>query len=338
MIDYGNGYSSSWRAMRVDPSTWASADELPGLLSASVERDSSSDMYESGSMSFDGQMPSGELWCRIEMLAEQAGLVERHAIATFLMSPGDSTAGLGGSKAEYQCLSVLSPANDRVLLAGDYAPVGIDGAAFAASLVAKCAPAPVFAEGSFTLSQNVVFAKGTTHLEAARMLLDSAGWCMQIDGDGTVWVRPKPSDASLVLDQAHASLIGTEVTLGGAMADVPNRYIAVDGDEEAVAVNDRRGDPVSTYERGRYVDVYDESPQRVDGESLQAYAERKLAEAAASVETRSYTREFWPGVKPLDIVEGSIASVGLDCTMRVKTQSLALGSGVTVTETSEVLR
>lgn len=338
MIDYGKGYSCEWRAMRVDPATWASHERMPGLLSASIERDSESEMLESGSASFDGDAGDGEIWCRLEMLAEQAGEAERSAVATVLLSPGDSTASLGGTTTEYQCRSALSPAADRVLLAGDYAPMGMDGAAYAAGLIAKCTPAPVTVEGSFTLSQHVVFAKGTTHLEAAWTLLDSAGWCVQIAGDGSIAVKPKPSDASLSLDQANASLLGTEVTLGGAMADVPNRYIAVDGEESAVAVNDAIGDPVSTHERGRYVDRYDESPQRVDGESLQAYAERKLAEASASVETRTYTREFAPGVMPFDIVSGSLASVGLDCVMRVKTQSLQIGKGLVVTETSEVLR
>lgn len=338
MIDYGKGYSANWRVMAVDPATWAATEEVGGLMSASVERDSTSDLLESGSAEFGAEPPEGEFWGRIEMLAEQSGEVERHAVATLLMSPGDSTMGSGGGKWSYQGRSALAPAIDRVLLAGTYAPQGDDGAAYAASLVQKCTPAPVLVHGSFTLSQHVVFAQGTTHLEAARMLLDSAGWSFRLSGDGSIHIGPKPTEPSLVLDAAKASLLGVEIGLGGGLQDVPNRYIAVNDDETAVAINYDAHDPSSYSARGRYVDVYDDSPQMVDGEGLQAYAERKLAEASESIETRSYTREWWPDVTCGDLVVGSIGTVGLDVRMRVKTQSVEIGTGAVVSESAEVLR
>lgn len=337
MIDYGKGYSSTWSLLKVDPSTWAGCDEVGGLLSASVERDRLSGLLESGSAQFDSEVSEGEFYGRIEMLAEQDGEVERHPIATLLFSPGDSTASRSGIVSEYAGRSVLAPAADRVLLAGSYVPAGTDGAAYAASLVAACTPAPVTVEGSFTVSGNYVFAQGTTYLEAAWGLLDGAGWQIRITGGGAVSIGPKPQDASLVLDDANASLLGTEVGLNGSLDGIPNRYIAVDGDARAIALDMSDG-PTSYPTRGRYVDVYDESPQLCNGEGLEAYAERRLAEATASIETRTYTREWWPDVTCGDIVKGSIGAVGLDCTMRVKTQSVQIGRGALVTEEAEVLR
>ncbi|MBR3690470.1 MAG: hypothetical protein IKL97_05180 [Eggerthellaceae bacterium] len=338
MIDYGKGYSSSWRMMVVDRDTWAATDELQGLVSASVERDKDSDLIESGSASFDAGLQRGEFWGRLEMLAEQDGEVERHAVATLLFSPGDSTSTVGGKTTECSGRSVLAPAEDKKLLAGTYAPMGADGAAYAASMIAACTPAPVVVEGSFTLSQNYVFAEGTTYLESARTILDGAGWQMSISGGGTVTVGPKPTNPSLVLDSAHASLLGVEIGVNGSLEEVPNRYIAIDGDRQVVAVDDSRDNPASLSNRGRYVDEYDSSPQLVDGESLEAYARRKLAEANESLESRTYTREWWPDVTVGDIVVGSMASVDLDCTMRVSTQSLEVGNGVVVSEKAEVLR
>lgn len=338
MISYGEGYSCTWRVMRVDPATWAGKEELGGFLSASVDRDALSMLVESGSAEFDGRPSEGEFWGRIEMLAEQGGLVERRAVATMLMSPAGSSASVGGARAQYECRSVLAPAADRVLLAGDYAPAGCDGAAYAASLIAKCTPAPVLVEGSFTLTGHMVFAKGTTHIEAAWMLLDSAGWCIQISGEGAIVVKPMPVDPALVLDESATRLLGTEVKLEGGLAEVPNRYIAVDGEQSAVAVDDDPDNPASFYSRGRYVDVYDDSPSRVDGESLEAYAARKLAEAAESIESREYEREWQPGVTCFDVVKGSLASVGLDGPMRVMSQSVSIGAGALVTERAEVLR
>jgi hypothetical protein len=338
MLDYGSGYSSSWRVAKVDKDTWAATEEIPGLVSASVERDAGTDLIESGSASFDAELPNGEFWGRLEMLAEQGGQVERQAVATLLFSPGDSTSTVGGKRTECDGRSVLAPADDRKMLAGSYAPKGADGAAYAASLIAACTPAPVVADGSFTLSQDTVFAEGTSYLEAAKALVDGAGWRIAISGDGTVTIGAKPNSPSLVLDSAHASLLGVEIGINGSLDGVPNRYIAVDGDRNAIAVNDDPANPASFASRGRYVDIYDSSPQLVDGESLGAYAARKLAEACESLETRSYKREWWPSVTCGDIVVGSMASVDLDCTMRVVSQSLAIGKGVTVNEKAEVLR
>ena len=338
MIDYGKGYSSTWSLVKVDPKTWAGCGEIYGLLSASVERDASSELLESGSAQFDSEVSEGEFYGRLEMLAEQDGEIERHAIATLLFSPGDSTASRNGVVAEYTGRSVLAPAADRVLLTGSYAPAGVDGAQYAAALIAKCTPAPVTVEGGFTISDNYVFAQGTTHLEAARELLDGANWAIRITGGGAVSIGPKPQDPSLVLDSAHASLLGTEVGVNGSMESIPNRYIAVDGDRRATAVDESPDNPTSYAVRGRYVDVYDESPQLCNGEGLEAYAARKLREAVESIETRSYTREWWPDVTCGDLVIGSLASVGLDCSMRVKTQSVQIGRGALVTEEAEVLR
>ena len=338
MIDYGKGYSSTWSLFKVDPSTWAGSDEIHGLLSASVERDRDSDLLESGSVQFDSQVSEGEFYGRLEMLAEQDGEIERHPIATFLFSPGDSTASMSGVVSEYTGRSVLAPALDRVLLTGTYAPMGANGAVYAANLIAECTPAPVIVESGFTVSENFVFAQGTSYLEAARQLLDGANWRIKVTGGGSIYIGPKPIDPALVLDSANASLLGTEVGINGSMEEIPNRYIAVDGDRRAIVVDDAVSSPTSYTGRGRYVDVYDESPQLCNGESLEAYARRKLEEAIESVESRSYTREWWPEVTCNDLVIGSLGSVGLDCVMRVKTQSIQIGRGALVTEEAEVLR
>lgn len=337
MIDYGKGYACSWRLMEVDPDTWADSSEITGMLSASVERNSEDRLFESGSVSLDSQHREvEEFWGRIEMLAESGGDMERHAVATFIMSPTKSTSHIGMGTLELEGRSVLAPADDRVLLAGSYAPAGADGAQWAASLIAECTPAPVTAAGEFRLADNVVFAQGTTFLEAARMVVDAAGWCIRVSGSGEVTVMPKPSEPSLVLDEASMSILGPEVTYDLGASDVPNRYIAVDGDEVGIAVDDDPDSPTSIIARGRYVDVYDESPTRVDGETVQAYAKRRLAESAARG-TFGYTREWQPGVTCFDLVRGALPGVGLDGDMRVVSQSLELGNGVKVSETTEAL-
>lgn len=338
MIDYGKGYSCSWSLVKVDIMTWAACDEMRGLLSAQVERDSDSDLLESGSARFDSMVSEDEFYGRLYILMEQSGEVERHPVATLLFSPGPTNGSIGFSEVEYTGRSVLSPAEDKVMLTGSYAPSGIDAAAYAASLIAACTPAPVSVEGSFALAQNYVFAQGTTYMEAARTLLECAGWCIRIDGNGSIAIMPKPVEPKLSLDWAHASLLGPEVSGDGKLEDRHNRYVAVSGDSKAIVVYDDPDDPASFVRRGRYVDIYDESPQPCDGESLEEYARRKLDEDVSTVGSKSYVREWWPDTTVNDIVEGSIASVGLDSAMRISKESISTEHGALVSETSEVLR
>ena len=337
-VDFAGGYTSSFRLMKVDPATWADADEVKGFASASVERDRSNDLMESGSVTLLAESaPDGEFWGRIEMLADSGTAVERHAIATLLLFPGQCKATMGGMDVEMAGRSVLAPADDMVLLAGTYAPMGADGAAYAARLLRECIPAPVTVEGGFKLSDHVVFARGTTYLEAAWMLLDNAGWCMTVDGRGEVTIASYPSEPALLLDSANACMLGTEVQVDDGLAEVPNRVIAVQDEQVAMAV-DETDSPTSYPTRGRYVDLYEESPTLIDGESLQAYANRRLVEETSVLGKRSYTREWWPGVLPFSIVLGSMATVGLDGYMRVLSQSVEIGAGAHVSEVSEVLR
>ena len=78
------------------------------------------------------------------------------------------------------------------------------------------------------------------------------------------------------------------------------------------------------------MDEVDESPTPVNGESLEAYAVRRLEEMSILENERSYTREYTPGVYLYDIVRGSIP--GLEGDMWVKDQTVNCGKGITVEE------
>jgi len=336
MIDWGAGYSASWRVMIVDPDTWQDSEEMPYISSASVERDCTDDcpLLESGTFQLDAP-PDWELpecWCRIEMLADQGGERERHAIATLLAQSSSGKAERGRLSVQAYGRSVLQPASDRKLLAGTYAPKGANGGEYAASLLRQCTPAPVVVEGKFTLDDHVVFDAGSSYLEAAWAVLKAADWRMRVSGDGTISIGPKPDTPVLELDRAHASLLVPGVDESWDVSEVPNRYCAVEGDAYAIAQNDNPDSPISVPSRGRYVDVVDSSVTRVNGETLEAYAQRRLAEESVITRERTYTREWWPDVSPFDVVRGSLSSAGLDGDMRVLTQSLECGKGIAVTE------
>lgn len=338
MIDWSAGYSSSWRLFRVDPATWADAEQVSGVTSVRIERDGSGDAptIERGSLEFD--MGVGETlatgYYRLVLTASQGGAVERVDVATLLCESGTGDADRGVVPMVVTGRSVLHPASVAHLTAGSYAPMGYDGAQYAAELLRGSINAPVHVAGgaSFTLDQHVVMDAGCSVLEAAWLVLKAGNRVLAIDGRGEVTVMAMPTVPALTLDHAHARLMHTGVTQGVDLSDVPNRFVAVDGNQVATATNDEPASPVSTVSRGFVSDVFDKSPKRVNGETLDAYAARRLSELSTVTETREYSREWWPDVTPFSLVRGSLASVGLDGDMRVMRQSLTCGKGIVVEE------
>jgi len=338
-IDWGASISRRWRLAIVDIPTWADGGVVDGVVDVSVSRDRDGDLIESGTatiaMPID-ERPS-EFVGRIEMLADGGTATERHPIATLRFVPGRSVIHSGRRLVDYDCYSVLRPAETRKMLAGTYVPKSADGAGWVASLLGECMKAPVHTQGSFALTEHYSYDGGTSYINAVWELLDKVGWCLRIDERGEVTVMPLPKEPALVLDNANAKLLDPELESDDGLADVKNRWIAVQNGTMAISVDE--SDLQSSYTvRGYYVDDYEESPTRLEGETLQDYVDRKRDEATSTAGTRTYTRAWVPEVLPFDIVRGSISSVGLDCDMRVKSQDLTLGTTSMVTEVSEVLR
>jgi hypothetical protein len=334
MANYGESYSSSWKVRTVDVSTWDDSGEVEGITSVSISKDCTDDvpLLETGSMSFDGQPDFGWSWCRIYMTTEQA-TVERHAVATLLFERSSSKHDKGSTTVTANGRSVLQPAADRKMARGAYAAAGSDGAALVGNLLRECTPAPVSIEGSFTLVDDVVFDLGCSYLDAVWALLKAVGWCIQIDGMGVIHVRPKPMEPALELSRTNAGLLLPGIEDDYSLVDVPNRYYAVDDDEVAVAVNDDPSSATGYQARGRWIDVVDESPTLVDGETLESYAQRRLAEESAVTRTYKYKREWDPNVNCFDLVRATLASNGIAGDLRVMKQEITCKNGIVVEET-----
>lgn len=350
MIDWTSGYSASWRVFRVNPETWADADELNGVTEISVERgiersveqgakrtaDDSSKVIEKGSMSVD-LVPGNTIdegYYRFVMVARQGYDTERVDVATLLFTATGGEVNRGVDVVECNGRSVLWPASKVSVESGAYAPAGVDGVTYAERLLSGAINAPIVTEGSFTVDEHVVFDNGASVLDAVWSILDAGNFFMSIDGDGTVKIGPMPTEPSLSLDRTHARLLHPSIEHQLDYSDVPNVYKVTDGVSEATATNASESSITSTVTRGWVSEVLDESPVRVNGETLQAYAERKLEEASTVEDARTYEREWWPGVHPCHVVRGSLASVLLDGDLRVKAQSIECGKGIVVTETA----
>lgn len=332
MIDWSAGYSCEISVNSVNKETWASTEELANVVSASITRSATDDvpLLEQASLEVDGDIPTG--WYRISMLVRQGG-VERVTLGTFLVEKVSRVDSYGRTTYTANGWSVLKPADRQTFIVGDYAPAGVDGASYVASMLRECIPAPVAVNDSFTLGDDIVFAPGTTKLAAAWKVLKAGGFIMQIGADGTVNIGKKPDSPSMLLDRAGSVMLMPEVSGGVDTSDIPNRYFANDGKQVVSAMNTDPESEVSYQSRGMWVDCYDSSPKRVNGETLSAYAERRLREMSSVTKQKSYTREYDPDVLPLSMVRCALPELDLVGDGFVMSQSLSIGYGVTVNET-----
>lgn len=334
MLDWRESYSASWRIFRVDPDTWADAGEVAGIDSVSVDLTDSGEMVSGTLEATAGAVDPG--YMKVVMTATQGEEVERVEIATLLVESTSRKLKGGAWSVSLDGRSVLHPAATCRVFSPAYAPSGSDGAQLAGEILGQCIAAPVVVEGSFTLSSDVVFDPGGSALDAAWLVLKAGNHVIQVHGDGTVHILPKPVDVAILLDDAHAALLMPEMDCELDYGDVPNRYIAVDDGLVEVVANEDAASPTSRGARGYWIDVYDASPKYIGGETLAQYAERRLAELSTVHDARSYTREWWPGVYPGSIARGGLSTAGLDGDMRISGQSYECGAGVVVTEKAYV--
>ena len=327
-MNWGQSYSASWRVYKVNRKTWADREELKGVDSVSLTRTADGGLLESGGMDLSGTFEPD--YYRIVMIAEQGGEVERVDVATLLFDISGGTYNYGSDKPSAEGYSVLYPASKQVILAGEYAPKGVNGAEYAAELLRGVINAPVEVEGGFILNENIVHEIGSYVIDAVWAVLEAGGFIIQIDGRGVVHIRKKPTEPALIIDNTNARLLGPEIPHQGDISELPNRYIVLVGSNKTIAVNDDPESPISTESRGYYVDYVDESPTPIDGETYSQYANRRLRELSVLEHEYSYKREYAPGVMLYSIVRSSID--GMDGDIRVNSQTVECGNGIVINE------
>ena len=328
MMDYTRVYTAELEMRRVDVETWSdTGDAIPiNGLSIAYNALDTVPLIQTASVEVDQAIEDG--WYRFYLIATQ-GEAEKTAIGTFLFTTSRMKHDYGLDQPTANGYSVLKPAELRYFLGG-YAPEGSNGAEYAAKLLRECTKAPVIVAGGFTLAQDVVFQPGTPYLSCVWKLLDAAGFCIAIGGDGTISIDAKPTVAVYELNPSN---IMPEVT-EDLSTDMPNRYIAVQNGEVAIAENSAGDNPLSYKTRGYWQEVYDKAPIRVNGETLSAYANRKLHEASIRYRKVSYVREFEPGIGAFSAILGNVPDSGLEGVGRVASGTMDCNNGIIVSETA----
>lgn len=331
-MDWGGSYTCDWRLMRVEESTWSDGEVVGGIESASITRTADGDLLESGSLEITSESFEPGYYRLVLTARDNLGDFERVDVCTLLYESTGGTSNYGSDLLTIMGRSVLQPAAAACVINGAYCPAKADGAAYVGNLLGSVISAPIEVETSFYLNEPCVHEFGATVLESAWEVLRAGNSTIQIDGHGTVHIIRTPIEPALVLDSINARLIVPGIQHDLDLSGVPNRYIASSDYETAIAINASPDSPTSLVNRGYRFDFVDTSPKPIDGETLERYAQRRLEELSTVFDTRTYTREWVPDIYPSSIVRGSIESVSLDGDMRIQSQSLTCGNGITVAE------
>ena len=357
MIDYSQPYTVDWHVYKVNVDTWDESEELPGVVSVEVSRDCTDDvpLVETSTMSVDIPYPYefDDGWYRVIANVLQDSTYMRVPITTQYYATstdtidyvntqshlGDSYIGFESvSTAQLNGRSVLLPASQAKMRDGSYVPKDSNGAEWCVRQLKLALKAPVGiipGETGFSLKRHIVYDSNDTILSAVWSVLDAGKWCLTISGNGVVYLKPKPEDPSLIIDNEGSAILLPSVNRQKGTDGIPNRYIARYGGREVVMINDDPNSVTSTRNVGHYIDSdIDDNPYLVDGESIYNYVRRKLEEASTVSIVYDYQREYYPGIYPLDIIQFHLPYSGLMGDLRVIRQRLTLAEGITVSETA----
>lgn len=326
-MDWTQGYSASYYGCYVDPVSWRDIQRFE-IISGNIER-STDEMRESASINISEWEETTERWVRIYLDTKQNESGAHVPLFTGLaMTPGKE---IDGVNVEYtlDCYSVLKPAKDILLPRGWYAPVETSSGAILKNLLSYFAPV-VIADGSPALAQAIIAEDGENNVSMADKILNAINWRMRIEGDGTIYVEPKPIEVSAQFDAETADVIEPQVSFTRDWYNCPNCFRAVSDDLSAVAKDESENSLLSIKSRGREVWMEEDGVDLADNESISAYALRRLKEEQAVVTTVSYNRRYDPNVHIGDLIRLHYPAVsGL---FSVINQSVELGYGATVSE------
>lgn len=298
-MDWGKGYTASYYGCYVDPGTWRDLERFE-IISGSISK-GSDDLRESADITTTNYDEIKERWIRIYLDAEQNGDISHNALFTGLAT--SPSKDMDGNLTEHKLTvySVLKPAEDILLDRGWYAPQGVSGAEIIKELL-EVIPAPVTISGRApSLTNDIVAEDGETCLTMAEKILQAINWRILIEGDGTVTLTNKAASFSVMFDDNSTDIIEPEISIAKDWFNCPNVFRAVSEDNTAVA-EDLTGGYLSIEGRGRRVMAEELNAEVADDESLQEYAERRLAEEQQIQKTASYSRCYIPNIHVTDIV------------------------------------
>lgn len=332
-MDWSKGYGSTYYIGIVDPLTWKDSDRIE-ITGGSISR-TNSDLRQSADIDCVNYDTTKERWIRIWMDAKQSS--DSVHIPLFTGIASSPTKNINGNIIEtpVQCYSVLKPAEDVLLTRGWYAPVDISGGDLIKNLL-RVTGAPINVEpDSPKIKTAIIAEEGETNLSMVERILNVIKWQLAIAGDGTITVKPKPSNSKSTFSALSNDILEPSITIDYDWFSCPNVLIVYDSETSAIARDDDPNSPLSTVSRGREVWVEESVGALAENENLSAYTLRRLKELQKVATKVSYTRRFEPDLDVTDIITLDYPHQTLKGDYRIISQSIQLGAGTKISEEVE---
>lgn len=333
-MDWNKGFSAAYYATFVDSATWRDVERFE-ITEGSISY-SDDELRCSATVGAVNYEQGTERIIRVYLDARQTGDAELVPLFTgYATSPSQNYNGRLETNS-LEGYSVLTPVRDVLLPRGWYATAEIPGGDIIRGLLDPT-PAPVDIEDNSPALQEAIIAEDEeTNLSMIDKILNAIDWRMRITGDGVIHILPKASDAEVMYDPLDNDAIEPEIEVTYDWYQCPNCFRAISGDLTAVAKDESLDSMFSIPNRGREVWMAESDATLNEGETIEAYALRRLKEEQSVANEAKYKRRFNPNLTITDLVRLHYPEQGLDGLYKINAITMELGYGCTCDEEVEL--
>lgn len=331
-FDWAAGYSAYYQAVGVNPDTWLDDGRRTYEIIDGTISNSDDLLMQSADFTVKEQIPEMESWIRIYLCARQDGAMARVPLFTGLISNPERQVMSNRTEYKLQCYSILKPLDDILLPRGWYAPIDMPVKEALKSFFRDSPCRSVLLDSSKRLTEPLIAEDDETELTMVLKILEAMNWRMVITGAGEIEVKEYSTDPVAKFAAVDRDMIESGVTAEYDLFSCPNCFRAISDDLTAIARDDSRFSQLSTVSRGREIWAQETDVVIGAGESLSAYAMRRLKEMQKTGMKLSYSRRFDPAVAVGDYIEIRYPEKNLSGIYRVTSQSITLGTIPKVSE------
>jgi hypothetical protein len=351
MVDWLASMQQTYEYYIVDPRTWEDRDRLTNVTGCRIERDQEAETL--GSATIDMTELVGEAYVRVYLVTIQNGVRDRTALGTFLIQTPTSTFDGKVRESSVDAYTPLLELKETLPPIGYALPKGTNIMTKAHELTTNNCRAQVSAVSirneddptEDVLQGDFVANTDDTWLRFLKDLIANAKYSFALDEMGRILFAPDQDTASLqpvwTYTDDNSSILLPSMSMTHDLYGVPNvvevTYSDQFGCTSKKCVNEDKGSPTSTVNRGREIVYRVEYPSQMGHPSerqLTLYAEQLLEELSSIDYTITYTHGYCP-VRLGDCVRLNYTRAGLEnVKARVVSQSIECVPGCQVTETA----
>lgn len=347
-MDWSKSMQQTFEFYEVDPGTWKDKKRLNMFLSATIDRDDTTETLGSASFEVTEELP--ECYVRTYLVANQNGEVLKVPLGTFLVqAPSDEFDGKIHTFSMDGYTPLLELKENQPPL-GYFIPRGDNILADAYQIVRNYCRAPVVKSSTVKpLTNDFIAETDDNWFSFTADLIANASHSFDLDGNGTILFAPDQDTASLqpvwTYTDDNSSILYPEITVERDIYSIPNvvevLYSVNSGYMYSKAVNNDKNSPTSTVKRGREITHRVVDPELhgyVSQADVDEYAKNLLRELS-TLDCRLTYSHGYNGVRVKDCVRLNYERSGLvGIKAKVVSQSISCTTGCKIQETAVFTR